>query len=243
VKEFEETLRYFSKVEVGKASDIIMNQIVKMLDEGLLKPGVRLPPERIMAEQFGVGRSQVREAITKLVSLGILKTMPQSGTYVQEAAKEGHARVLREIIEKSRNDDALMDLWLLLSRSDLKEVFEEGEKAGFEDLIESMASKAEKGKYTFADEIEINVCLAKLYKNALVGEMLSYLTPIMGQILKAGTPLSLENQVRLCDCLRGFVESLEQNHGKKALESLSRHINILAEIRKQKAGTENAKNA
>ena len=186
----------------------------------------------------------MREAITKLVSLGILKTMPQSGTYVQEAVKEGYARVLRDIIEKRKNDnDELIDLWMVLSRSDFREALEEGEKDGFGDLVKSMAAKAEEGKYTLADEIEVSLCLAKLHKNALVGEMLGYLSPIVGQLFTEEIPLSSENQGRLCDCLREVAERLKQNRGKEALESLSRRINMLAEIRKHRAGTEDARDA
>ena len=47
-------------------SDIIIREIKGLLNNGKLKPGDRLPAERKLAEQFGVGRAYVRDAIKKL---------------------------------------------------------------------------------------------------------------------------------------------------------------------------------
>jgi len=45
-------------------------------------PGSKLPPERNLCETFGVSRSVVREAISALVCLGILRTRQGGGVYV-----------------------------------------------------------------------------------------------------------------------------------------------------------------
>lgn len=65
-----------------KPTDAIIKQLKDSLEKGELKPGDRLPSERKLAENFGKSRAHVREAIKKLEFYGILKTMPQSGTYV-----------------------------------------------------------------------------------------------------------------------------------------------------------------
>ena len=43
---------------------------------------MRLPAERKIAEQFGISRSYVREALQTLESYGIVETKPQSGTFI-----------------------------------------------------------------------------------------------------------------------------------------------------------------
>ena len=72
----------FRKIEAGKPVDTIIKQIKKLLVSGQLKPGDRLPAERKLAEKFGVGRTHVHDAIKKLEFIGILKTLPQSGSIV-----------------------------------------------------------------------------------------------------------------------------------------------------------------
>lgn len=47
-----------------------------------LKVGARVPPERELAAAMGVSRSTIREAISRLVSVGVLTARQGSGTYV-----------------------------------------------------------------------------------------------------------------------------------------------------------------
>lgn len=52
----------------------LRRQLADMIRSGQLKAGDRLPTERQLMADFGVGRSVVREAIAELASQGLLKT-------------------------------------------------------------------------------------------------------------------------------------------------------------------------
>jgi len=54
-----------------------------ILDHGL-RPGSSLPPEGQLAEDLGVGRSSIREAIRALQTLGIVEVRHGDGLYVRE---------------------------------------------------------------------------------------------------------------------------------------------------------------
>ena len=75
-------LQSLKEVAIEKPVDVIIRQIKELVISGQLKPGDKLPPERKLSEQLAVGRTHVREALRKLEFYGILKTRPQSGTYV-----------------------------------------------------------------------------------------------------------------------------------------------------------------
>ncbi len=62
----------FGQVRQRRLSDDIVAQLEAMILEGTLKSGERLPAERVLAEQFGVSRPSLREAIQKLVAKGLL---------------------------------------------------------------------------------------------------------------------------------------------------------------------------
>src|SRR6201995_4998092 len=63
----------FSKVSVGRISEIIVEQIRLLMRQGQLRPGARLPPERDLCERFGVSRVTVREALRMLESSGLVE--------------------------------------------------------------------------------------------------------------------------------------------------------------------------
>jgi GntR family transcriptional repressor for pyruvate dehydrogenase complex len=63
-------------------TDKVISKIKELINSGVLKPGDKLPAERKMAIEFGVGRTQVREALHKLEFYGIIKTLPQSGSII-----------------------------------------------------------------------------------------------------------------------------------------------------------------
>ena len=63
------------------AGDIAV-QVRRRITGGELLNGERLPPERAFAEQFGVSRGTVRDALRRLEEAGFVEKRPGSGTYV-----------------------------------------------------------------------------------------------------------------------------------------------------------------
>jgi GntR family transcriptional repressor for pyruvate dehydrogenase complex len=71
-------------IRPAKLSDAIAEHIQQMILEGALQPGERLLSERDMSAKLDVSRPSLREAIDKLVSLGLLSTNAQGVAYVSE---------------------------------------------------------------------------------------------------------------------------------------------------------------
>jgi GntR family transcriptional regulator, transcriptional repressor for pyruvate dehydrogenase complex len=68
--------------------DLIVNNILKMLKDGELEPGEKLPSERDLASQMNVGRPTVRSALRALSSMNVIEIRPGSGTYVSSLSAE-----------------------------------------------------------------------------------------------------------------------------------------------------------
>lgn len=66
----------------------IADRLVDDLRRGVLRPGQRLPGERDLAAQLGVGRASVREALGALAVRGIVETRPGAGSFVTADALE-----------------------------------------------------------------------------------------------------------------------------------------------------------
>ncbi|WP_052866583.1 FadR/GntR family transcriptional regulator [Streptomyces niger] len=66
----------FTPVEPVRAYQRVAEQIEERILRGELPPGSRLPAERELVNQFGVGRSTVREALRVLQSAGLIRSRP-----------------------------------------------------------------------------------------------------------------------------------------------------------------------
>ena len=74
----------FAPVSVGRASSAIVDQIRAAIVNGRLQQGTRLAPERELAEQFGVSRVTVRDALRGLEAMGLVevKVGARGGAFV-----------------------------------------------------------------------------------------------------------------------------------------------------------------
>jgi DNA-binding FadR family transcriptional regulator len=62
----------------------VQESVRSYIEENGLKAGDALPPESFLAQQLGVGRNSVREAIKALESVGVLETRRGVGVFVKE---------------------------------------------------------------------------------------------------------------------------------------------------------------
>jgi GntR family transcriptional repressor for pyruvate dehydrogenase complex len=94
-----------------------LTQVKDLILEGSLKPGERLPSEAMLAKQLDVTRGDVREALSRLELHGVVKTFPQSGTFVSDIG----VRALSGIISSMLNLDRDNIISLLNAREFLEE--------------------------------------------------------------------------------------------------------------------------
>jgi GntR family transcriptional repressor for pyruvate dehydrogenase complex len=62
-----------------KVSKAVARLIAKEVAERGMEPGASLPPEQVMAERYGVGRSSIREALRLLETQGLIVIRPGLG--------------------------------------------------------------------------------------------------------------------------------------------------------------------
>ncbi|HBA87897.1 MAG TPA: FadR family transcriptional regulator [Geobacter sp.] len=88
----------FSPIKPKKVSTQIADQIRSSILAGEFNPGEKLPPERELAEMFGVSRPSVREALNILTSSGLVETYQGGGTVVRSLVENSATMPLTELI-------------------------------------------------------------------------------------------------------------------------------------------------
>ena len=76
---------HFTPVTSGtRLSDQVAQQLASEIRLGRLYPGAKLPTEARLAQQFEVSRTVVREAVSRLKSLGLVDSRQGSGVFVNQ---------------------------------------------------------------------------------------------------------------------------------------------------------------
>jgi GntR family transcriptional regulator, transcriptional repressor for pyruvate dehydrogenase complex len=88
----------FTPIKPKKVSTQIAEQIRASILAGEFNPGDKLPPERELADLFGVSRPSVREALNYLASSGLVETYQGGGTVVRSLVENHAGLPLSELI-------------------------------------------------------------------------------------------------------------------------------------------------
>lgn len=72
----------YKVVQTSRLYEQIVQQIEDSIRNGGLKEGDQLPAERELAQQFGVSRTAVREAVKTLREKGLVEAYPGRGTFI-----------------------------------------------------------------------------------------------------------------------------------------------------------------
>jgi GntR family transcriptional regulator, transcriptional repressor for pyruvate dehydrogenase complex len=67
----------------GVAAELVVAHIRRLIDEGKLGPGARLPAERELAAQIGVSRPSVRAGLRALAAMGVVQSRHGAGTFIR----------------------------------------------------------------------------------------------------------------------------------------------------------------
>lgn len=72
----------FDKVPTHVLSDSVAQQLLDKIENGVFATGSKLPSEAMLSEAFGVSRTVVREAISRLKNEGVLQPQQGRGIFV-----------------------------------------------------------------------------------------------------------------------------------------------------------------
>lgn len=173
-------------------SNKIIRDIKQKILSGKLKTGDRLPAERELAEQYKVSRITIRNAIVRLVYLGFLQTLPQSGTFIADFKKEASLELLVDII--SSNEE--VDKPILIELLELRRVFEtysagravmrmtDADRAVLKDMINTMMEQKKKPEQLADIDYKIHSLLMDLAENNVLRLLFNSFKPVYQFYLK-----------------------------------------------------------
>jgi len=86
-------------VRSSRLYEQIVQQVEVSIHKGTLKAGDQLPPERELAQQFGVSRTAVREAVKALHEKGLVEAYPGRGTFITDGTSYSMRQSLDRMVK------------------------------------------------------------------------------------------------------------------------------------------------
>jgi GntR family transcriptional repressor for pyruvate dehydrogenase complex len=168
-------------ISFEKPAEKIIKQLKHLIISGQLQPNDRLPPERLLAEKFGVGRGVIREAIMKLEFYGLLKTLPQSGTQVAGFSLKIMDSIFSDIIKLNKDDfRSLAEGRLILEMKSARLAAmrrTENEIAEMKEVLVDFENKRLNHKDAVDEDMLFHIKIAKATKNSFIESMIIILIP------------------------------------------------------------------
>lgn len=159
----------------------VVEQIRKLILEGALAPGDQLLPERQLAEKLGVSRSAVREALTSLVSLGLLEITPGSGAYVKEVKIDDLIEPLAAVMLKEiDNIFDLLEARLVLETGAARLAAARAERTDLYEMhefVRDMENDVNEGRNTDESDSQFHFSVVRASHNPVI---LNLMTVLMG---------------------------------------------------------------
>jgi GntR family transcriptional regulator, transcriptional repressor for pyruvate dehydrogenase complex len=94
----------YKLVRTSRLYEQIVRQIEESIVAGRLKPGDQLPPERDLAQQCGVSRTAVREAIKALSEKGLVEAQSGRGTFITDGTTQAVRQSLDLMVKIGQAD-------------------------------------------------------------------------------------------------------------------------------------------
>ena len=220
-----------SPIQFQKPADLIMRQIRNLLASGTIKAGDRLPPERELAAQFGVGRGHVREALRKLEFYGVLQTFPQSGTLVASLGAGALERLISNLLDLDRDDiKALTETRGILEMHSAQLAAQRASKsaiAEIKDALDAFRVEVEAGRPAVEEDLLFHLAIAKSAQNPVMTSLISLMTPDIIRLHKAA---------RVCEAGRAKValqehvkifRAIAAHDPKAATRAMSEHVRLI----------------
>ncbi|MFM0731680.1 FadR/GntR family transcriptional regulator [Paraburkholderia sediminicola] len=195
----------FDKIPARALSDTVAQQLLKQIDKGTFAHGGKLPTEAVLAQEFGVSRTVIREAISRLKNEGVVVPRQGSGVFI---AAHGAIRPLRIDYAEAVEAGSVLQILALRRAIEAEVASEAAMRRSDTDMMSIDAALARidaavaEGENGVAEDVAFHRAIAAATGNPYFLKTLTFLN----QYLEAGTVVTRGNEALRDDFSRQVRE-------------------------------------
>lgn len=210
---------------------LIIAEIKSLINLKNLEPGEKLPSERLLAERLGVTRGSIRNAIQKLEFYGLLKSMPQSGTFIADLGLTAMNGMIDQILNLPKPDfKSLVETRIFLelklvkfaaARHTDKDLIE------IEEAMENYRNKTLAGEDAVAEDLLFHLAIAKASHNPSLSRLMLSITPQIITDFEKYHVCKSNTAINAIDEHQAIVDAIRVKDAALAEEKMKEHFCVL----------------
>ena len=226
-------LEVFTKNDNQKIQNFIISKIRDHINYKNLEPGDKLPSERMLSEKFEVSRNNVREAIQKLEFYGLLKSRPQSGTFVANIGVIALNGMIDDILSLEESDfKSLVETRILLELKTVKLAAlrrTEDDLVRLREALDAYHSKVMNGEDAVQEDLLFHLAIAKAAGNSTMETFMLIITPEIITNFEKHHVCDKSQILSAIDEHQRIFDAIEKEDAQLAKEAMKRHFSLLYE--------------
>jgi len=213
----------------------IQKQILLNLKELInlknLEPGDKLPSERMLSEKFNVSRSNLRQSLQTLEYFGIVKSIPQSGTFIADIGVTALNGMIDDIL--GLPVPSFKDLVEARIFLELKGVKLAALRRTVDDLIHmenSLADYSEKvirGEDAVQEDLLFHLAIARASGNPTINTFMLKITPEIITNFEKHHVCDKDTAFRGIQEHKAILDAIKNQDPAKAKDAMKEHFEIL----------------
>ncbi|MDO6738414.1 FadR/GntR family transcriptional regulator [Wenyingzhuangia sp. 2_MG-2023] len=223
-------LELLSKGEQTSQNEII-SKLRDLINLKNLEPGDKLPSERMMSEKFEVSRSSVREVIQLLEFYGLLKSKPQSGTFVADIGQIAMNGMIDDILRLENPDfRSLVETRIMFELKTVRLAAQrrtEEHLSQIEGALEAYKEKVLNGENAVQEDLLFHLAIAQASCNSTMNTLMLMITPKI---------ITNFEKYHVCDKNQAYIgikehqdifEAIKNQDTEMAKEKMKVHFGVL----------------
>ena len=223
-------------------SQVVVDQILRLVRDGQLRPGDPLPSEAEMMRMLKLGRSSIREGLRGLSLLGVIATWPGKGTIVAQSAQSPF-----EELHVGKTAKSQLQTVALLDLLEVRESLEgkaaelaaqratEAEIAGMRRAGDQVARDVAAGRVYFRSNTEFHLAIASASHNRILERSVRLLIGQVRGLRERLMKQLSEMPERDVEEHAMIVDAIAARQSAAAREAMVRHIRGFAGLTREAA--------